>query len=172
MPTIITQTQNDDVMEELNVSTMEKTVDGMIYETLDASEGDFQMNSTMNKTRNDSNKKGTMNKDDDVDASNHWRLGLDNELVAGTAKRLVQITLFGDIADTRSKKVVVRSHLREKKEMKKTVHKKKTGRKQAKRPKTLATTTINDPNLDETLSLMEQLRFDNTMELRERVFAK
>jgi hypothetical protein len=89
MPTIITQTQNDDVMEELNVSTMEKTVDGMIYETLDASEGDFQMNSTMIKTRNDSNKKGTMNKDDDVDASNHWRLGLDNELVAGTAKRLV-----------------------------------------------------------------------------------
>jgi hypothetical protein len=55
-----------------------------------------------------------------------------------SAKRLVQLTIFGEIADTQAKRVVVRSHLREKKEKKKGVkktvnhNKKKTGRKQAK----------------------------------------
>ena len=90
-------------------------------------------------------------------------------------KPLVQITLYGARVRLLPTKVKVRSHLRQKKEKpnKKwtptlTPKKKRTSQVKSAKPGG----PLNDPDLKETVKLLQQLKFENSMELRERFFLK
>jgi hypothetical protein len=122
-----------------------------------------------------------------------------DDLVPCKVKKLVQMTLFGTVVKklaSKSIKVKVRSHLRRKsattsvkkkvKEQVKCVSKNVSKRKQPKKKKMAPQQTknrvvvapqqtqncvvVNDPGLADTVQLMEQMKFDDMMELRERLF--
>ncbi len=122
-----------------------------------------------------------------------------DDLAPCKVKKLVQMTLFGTVVKklaSKSIKVKVRSHLRRKsattsvkkkvKEQVKCVSKNVSKRKQPKKKKMAPQQTqncvviepqqtqnrvvVNDPGLADTVQLMEQMKFDDMMELRERLF--
>jgi hypothetical protein len=98
-------------------------------------------------------------------------------------KQLVQITLYGAHATLLPAKVKVRSHLRHKKEIPKkkrtpTLTPKKIGRaptmrsRKTKSSKSLKLVIpVKDPDLEETVKLLQKMKFNNSMELRDRFFS-
>jgi hypothetical protein len=105
-------------------------------------------------------------------------------------KKLVQMTLFGTVVKKlalKAVKVKVRSHLRRKSEAasvkrkekvqvkvkgveKKVAQRKKQRKKIMESHKEPNPTVVNDPGLSDTVQLMEQMKFDDMMELRDRLF--
>ena len=134
----------------------------------------------------------TMETDDTVSlgvGSEEYMDGFD-ALVPCKDKKLVQMTLFGTVVKklaSKAIKVKVRSHLRRKssttsakRKVKEQVKVKCVEKKVLKRKKQLKkrlesqqcanSTVVNDPGLADMVQLMEQIKFDDMMELRDRLF--
>ena len=170
MPSIITQTQDMEPDQQFHSWVDNQTQDMEPEQPFESAVFDYAVD-TEEEGEDTSMQELDIQQKMDIQPLEAWE-----PVENGTnKKKLVQITLHGARVRLLPTKVKVRRHLRQKKEKpnKKwtptlTPKKKRTSQVKSARPGG----PVNDPDLKETVKLLQQLKFENSMELRERFFLK